>query len=368
MLMKNQASSIISTYTADVSGVCSALFELGGMCVMHDASGCNSTYNTHDEPRWYNTDSLVFISGLSEMEAIMGDDEKLANDIIEACRELAPRFVAIAGTPIPTMIGTDLDAIARDVEDATGIPAFAVHTTGMNSYLFGAGLAFEKIVSLFAKDTPKTAELSVNVLGTTPLDFSVNGYVEDMYELIEESGFRIIARLGMGGTLTDIEKMGGARVNLVVSSCGLLAARFLKEKFGTPYVVGAPVKGFSHEVVAMLKKAAESGESGTAYGRHSGEADTFIIAEAVTAASLIKGGVFGENAKIIAPPGTDPECGADFIISGENELREVLKNAKKVIADPLFAPICPSDAEFVAFPHEAFSGRIYREQIKNLLK
>ena len=76
-----QTARIISTYTADAMGVCSALFELGGMSVMHDASGCNSTYNTHDEPRWYDMDSLVFISGLSEMEAIMGDDSKLVDDI-----------------------------------------------------------------------------------------------------------------------------------------------------------------------------------------------------------------------------------------------------------------------------------------------
>ena len=47
-----QIARMISTYTADVSGVCSALYELGGMVVMHDPSGCNSTYNTHDEPRW----------------------------------------------------------------------------------------------------------------------------------------------------------------------------------------------------------------------------------------------------------------------------------------------------------------------------
>ena len=49
-----------STYTADVSGVCSMLYELGGMTVLHDPSGCNSTYTTHDEPRWYDTNSLMF--------------------------------------------------------------------------------------------------------------------------------------------------------------------------------------------------------------------------------------------------------------------------------------------------------------------
>ena len=49
-----QTYKIIPIYTADVSGVCSALYELGGMTVMHDPSGCNSTYNTHDEIRWYD--------------------------------------------------------------------------------------------------------------------------------------------------------------------------------------------------------------------------------------------------------------------------------------------------------------------------
>ena len=58
-----QSYRIIPIYTADVSGVCSALYELGGMTVMHDPSGCNSTYNTHDEIRWYDQDSLIYISG-----------------------------------------------------------------------------------------------------------------------------------------------------------------------------------------------------------------------------------------------------------------------------------------------------------------
>ena len=53
-----QTQAFLSTYTADVSGVCSALFELGGMTVMHDASGCNSTYHTHDEPTTWTVSSL----------------------------------------------------------------------------------------------------------------------------------------------------------------------------------------------------------------------------------------------------------------------------------------------------------------------
>ena len=96
MLLLRQTCAILSTYAADVSGVCSALYEMGGMTVMHDASGCNSTYNTHDEPRWYDMDALVFISGLSELEAVLGDDEKLIEDTVRAAKELSPRFIALA--------------------------------------------------------------------------------------------------------------------------------------------------------------------------------------------------------------------------------------------------------------------------------
>ena len=66
-----RTNRILPVYAADISGVCSALYELGGMTVMHDASGCNSTYTTHDEPRWYSMDSMVYISALSELEAVI---------------------------------------------------------------------------------------------------------------------------------------------------------------------------------------------------------------------------------------------------------------------------------------------------------
>ena len=127
-----QTASFISTYSADEAGICSALYELGGMTVIHDPSGCNSTYTTHDEPRWYDMDSMIYISGLTEIEAIMGDDDKLINDIVHAAKQLSPRFIAIAGSPIPMLVGTDFEAIAKVVEHRSGIPTFGFATNGMN--------------------------------------------------------------------------------------------------------------------------------------------------------------------------------------------------------------------------------------------
>ncbi len=95
-----QTTRIISTYSSDVFGVCSALFELGGMIVMHDPSGCNSTYTTHDEPRWYDMDSQIYISGLTELDAITGNDEKFVRNIVETALAQKPAFQPGACQPI----------------------------------------------------------------------------------------------------------------------------------------------------------------------------------------------------------------------------------------------------------------------------
>ena len=208
-----QTSGFISTYSADTFGVCSALFELGGMVVMHDASGCNSTYTTHDEPRWYDMDSMVYISGLTEIEVIMGDDAKLIADITEAAKELSPKFIAIAGTPIPAMTGFDFDAASAVITAETGIPAFGFKTTGMKSYIYGAGEAFLRIADgMVNKDITRSEKPSMNILGLTPLDYSINGSAESVISHFAEKGYEIISTWAMGCTLDDVEKAGAARL------------------------------------------------------------------------------------------------------------------------------------------------------------
>lgn len=376
-----QTARIISTYAADVSGVCSALYELGGMTVMHDASGCNSTYNTHDEPRWYDMDSMVYISGLSEMEAIMGDDDKLINDITTAASQVSPRFIAIAGTPIPMMTGTDFVAIASVVEQRTGIPSFGFATNGMHSYLSGAGMAFQALARRMVKrDVMKTEDLSLNILGVTPLDFSVNGCVDTMKMFLQDNGFTVISTWAMGSTLDEIEEAGRARVNLVVSYSGLAAAKELQKIFGTPYVVGTPYgSAFSTKLLKDLKTAAEAEGNNNLcqtvsyqnLRKVSDSPDVTMIGESVLSGSLAAAisCKCDKSVQILCPLETEPSLLAtgDYIAPDEDDLIPYLKESKIVIADPLYQPICPKNCKFISLPHEAFSGRIYRKDIPDLV-
>ena len=367
-----QTARIISTYSADVFGVCSALFELGGMVIMHDASGCNSTYTTHDEPRWYDMESMVYISGLSEMEAILGDDEKLIADIAAAAEDLKPRFIAVAGTPIPTMTGFDFHAVADLIEMRTGIPAFGFPTTGMNSYVRGASMAFEAIVDRFVeKNAEKTATPSANILGLTPLDFTVNGSDAAIAAFLENAGFSVLSRWAMGSTLEDLAKAGSAHVNLVVSSTGLAAAKKLQELFGTPYVVGLPMgEEFSALVASALKAAAVTGECRFPACSLAG-GNTVIIGEAVTAVSLASALELSTGRAVTVLCPTEVTEGIlrekDIPVTCEEEIDEAIAGADCMIADPLFRPICPEGTKFVRLPAENFSGRIWREEIPNLI-
>ena len=365
-----QAYEIIPVYTADVSGVCSALYELGGMVVMHDPSGCNSTYNTHDEIRWYDQDSLIFITGLSEIDAILGNDEKFIQDIEEAARELKPAFIALAGSPIPYMSGTDFPALARIIEADTGIPTFAVPTNGMHDYVRGAGMALEKLAERFITErSEKIQPHTVNLLGVTPLDFGPQCCVDILKDNIERCGWKVLSTWAMGDTLETLVQAGEAEVNLVVSSVGLRTARYLKEKFGTPYVVGTPLWGTAEKIAASLEQ-----KEGIPYLRErlTEKPEIMIIGEPVTMGSLAAAieWKYHRACQVLCPLEESEGLLSrnDRMVRGEEELREALKNAKIIIADPLYRPVCPETAKFYELPHIAFSGRIYRKEIVAISK
>lgn len=370
-LYMRQAYRIIPIYTSDVSGVCSALYELGGMVVIHDPSGCNSTYNTHDEIRWYNQDSLIFISGLTEIDAVMGNDEKFLSDIKEAAGELHPKFIALVSSPIPFMNGTDFPALAKVLETETGIPAFAVPTNGMHDYVYGAGKALEEIARRFVPEQMEDrngSERTVNLLGATPLDFGPISKVEELKKNLEQYGWKTISTWAMGDSLEDLAQAGKAEMNLVISSVGLMAAKMLKEKYGTPYVIGTPYKEYAERISEALEKriqipAIEDRRRENLQGTGNSEKIITLIGEPVTIGSLaaIIERRYHYKTRILCPlENAEGLLGEhDLKICGEEEMENALKNAQIVVADPLYRPICPVECEFYERAHIAFSGRMF---------
>lgn len=445
-----QTHVFTSTYTADVSGVCSALYELGGMTVIHDPSGCNSTYSTHDEPRWFDTDSLMFVSGLDEMTAVLGDDNVLIDDVDHAVRDLEPRFVTLCSGSIPHIIAFDCKGVAHLLEKRTGVPMLPVATTGNRSYVSGVGAALTEWIKRFADpaESPydvdrevcagKQAEgtvdpevcgsesFSVNLLGVTPLDFSINGNVDTLRKVFEDAGIPVNCCAAMGESFDSLRHIFRASVNVVVSSCGRRPARYMEQIAGIPYVEGMPIGAYGaarlpnlvkeayEKKLASLKENAKKALNGA-----SGSAESASVQGASGSAELPSShGASGSLRMLLAKKKGDSEgiClwkgnpahdrwdvpDGQILIIGEevfaqslaaainrltpdcrhglqafavwpdvdhgfpeDVLAELIRKSRYIIGDPLYRTI-PHDSKqntFVDFPHEAYSGRIFRDQI-----
>ena len=247
----------------------------------------------------------------------------------------------------------------------------------MNSYVSGAYKAFEALSKRFLKrnDKESRAEKSrVNILGATPLDFSINNSIKSTVDLLKENDFDVISTWAMGSTLEDIKDAGNAEVNLVISYSGMGAAKYMYEKFNIPYIVGTPFgKEFAKKIVADLKEAIITKENKISYINRKIDKNPqiTIIGESIMSESLAYAISTEKNktVNVISTLETDKNLllEGDKLKTYEDDIEEALKNSKTIIADPLYRPICPLDSNFISLPHEGFSGRIYRDEIPNLI-
>ena len=415
-----QTHVFTSTYTADVSGVCSALYELGGMTVIHDPSGCNSTYSTHDEPRWFDTDSLMFVSGLDEMTAVLGDDNVLIDDVTHAVRDLKPRFVTLCSGSIPHIIAFDCKGVAHLLEKRTGVPMLPVATTGNRSYVAGVGAALTEWVKRFADSlespyhvgssgspdcSANTLEgaagpksFSVNLLGVTPLDFSINGNVDAMRKVFEDAGIPVNCCAAMGESFDSLRHIFRASVNVVVSSCGRRLARYMEQTAGIPYVEGTPIGAYgAARLPELAKEAYEKKRASSAdaldgassslrmlLAKKKGDSEGICLWKGNPAYErwdvpdgqiLIIGEEVFAQSLAAAINQLTPDCRHGLqafavwpdVDHGfpEDVLAELIRKSRYIIGDPLYRTI-PHDSKqntFVDFPHEAYSGRIFRDKI-----
>ena len=368
-----QTHVFTATYTADVSGVCSAMYELGGMSVLHDPSGCNSTYTTHDEPRWFDSDSLMFVSGLDEVTAVMGDDTVLIRDVVRAAKDLEPRFITLCGASIPHIIAFDYRGVAHLIEKECNIPVLPVATDGLKSYTSGAGLALTAWLERFADpgEYGSAENRTVNLLGVTPLDFSVNGNVQALKSTFERAGFSVNCCMAMTDTFENMTHAYAAQCNVVVSSAGRKAAKYMKRRSGMPFVEGLPIgKAAASALMEMIEQTVSDGECRSLWDfaqeacKSAPEGKILVTGEEIYARSMS----FALNS---ADSAIRSGCEAYGMWPDEDEgipedqLIDAVRRADMVIADPLYKVILPKDSStrFISIPHEAYSGRIFRSQI-----
>lgn len=354
-------------FAPDYSGAASALFDLGGIVVLHDASGCTGNYIGFDEPRWLGSRSAIFCSGLRRMDAILGNDDKFIEMTVNAARSLDPSLIAYLGSPVPMVIGTDLEGMAVETENISGIPSFGFHTTGENYYDKGASDVFVSLIDRFAKKKGCfNTEKTINIMGLLPLDFGNKGNAERICTYIELLGYKIKASFAVGLTIEQIECCADADISLVVSKSGLEAARLLEQKFGIPYICGVPLHGSSF-VEKNLKNEYIQKEVKNQNG------GILIIHEQVFANSIREAIIERMDIPITVASlfGLDKRIALeqDITLPNEAAIKREVNSGKysAILADPLIKKLLKEDVKFISLPHVAVSSKLHWDEYPDYL-
>ena len=317
-------------FAPDYGGACEVLYELGGLVLICDASGCTVNYVSYDEPRWHTRPGNVFCSGLTEIDAVMGNDEALIEKALRAAEILHPNFIAYIGSSVPMIVGTDFPGIARETEERSGIASFGFDCNGIRSYIEGAGRVMEALVTRFSSE--KTEDSGTILLGLLPLDDADLSASEKVYGLFQD----VRLSLSYHCAFEDLKTVQNGKESLVLSRAGLPAARYLEETYGIPYSVGFPFQKCSR----AHKK-------------------TLVIGEDVRAASLSRALGNADALDLFSKDGL-----ADFHTADEDEIKKIVADYDNVIADPVFRPLVRGN--FVPMPTVSVSGGIYKEAVSML--
>ena len=363
-------------------GVSSALYDFDGLVVVYGPAGGAWHINIEDEPRWYRGPATVVGAGLLEMDVILGNDDKFIDNIVQTAKGLNRRFVALSGTPISEIIGTDLKGFARTIEARTDMPVFMVPTAGSEPYPDGASKALLALADKFMDpDAPKRAK-GVNILGAIHLSTGKERHIEPLLTALGEEGFEPLSVFsaplpGQADPLEGVRMAPGAAVNAVVSTSGLgLAERMFKD-FGIPYAAGMPVglaarkawpallRGETPEVPdktdkpASQKHALVIGEPVLGYGLKYCLAHDFGVPRIDVVSVNPSDGLFRASEGrigLLAQRGP-----ADEDTDEEGRIKELMSNpdVDLIVADPCYKALLEREATFVPLPHIAMSARIH---------
>ena len=210
----------------------------------------------------------MFTTHMSEDDVVMGDVTRLEDAIVELDKSYAPKVIFVVASSVTAVIGTDIKGVCRYMQNEVKAKLVAFEQGGFRGdYSIGLAETYKLLVrNLPKKDVAQEAGV-YNIIGASAWRYRMASDIWEVKSLLDEAlGLSCNACLCCDTSVEELEDMGLAQVNIVLGNEGLAAAKYLQEKFGTPYVYDVPY-GYS----GTLSFLAQVGE---AVGR---EPDSMVL-------------------------------------------------------------------------------------------
>ena len=175
-----------------------------------------------------------------------GSQGKVVENINRKDQQERPDLILVTPTCTSSILQENLQNF---VEKATGITNADILLADVNHYRVNefqaADRTLEQVITFYLKNekqTEKSTEPSVNILGIFTLGFHHQHDCREIYRLLKDLGIKVNLVIPEGCRVTDLKKIPKAWLNIVpYREIGLMAAQYLEKKFNMPYIAESPM-------------------------------------------------------------------------------------------------------------------------------
>lgn len=275
----------------------------------------------------------MFTTHMSEDDVVMGDVTRLEDALVELDKNYAPKVIFVVASSVTAVIGTDIKGVCRYMQNEVKAKLVAFEQGGFRGdYSIGLSETYKLLVrNLPQKDVAQEKGV-YNIIGASMWRYRMESDIWEIKSLLSEAlGLSCKACLCCDTSVEELEDMGQAQVNIVLGNEGLAAAKYLEEKFGTPYVYAVPY-GYSG-TLSFLEQVGE------AVGR---EPDSMLLLRLQTKEKSLSGlslfSMMGNNKsrKAVVKGDYDLVQGVSAFLeqAGITVLHKMCAHSLKAIAEP----------------------------------
>ncbi|MBD2001390.1 ferredoxin:protochlorophyllide reductase (ATP-dependent) subunit B [Leptolyngbya sp. FACHB-541] len=193
----------------------------------------------------------VTISSVDRNVLARGSQEKVVNNITRKDAEEKPDLIVLTPTCTSSILQEDLqNFVDRAQIDAKGDVMLADVNHYRVNELQAADRTLQQIVQFYiakakkqgSLPTGKTEKPSVNIIGITSLGFHNQHDCTELKRLMADLGIEVNQVIPEGASVQNLKDLPKAWFNLVpYREVGLMAAQYLQEDFGMPFVDITPM-------------------------------------------------------------------------------------------------------------------------------
>jgi len=230
--------------------------------IIHGPKGCTHHNFSLLHATGFGNDLIampdLISTGLSESDIIFGGEAALERTL-DAVVKRHIGAVFVLSTCIVDTIGDDVAAISRRDR---GIPVLPIPSGGFLGGTFQNGVN-NALNALADTAEPCTKGSCVNIIGEKNLEYEVEENFTEVSRLLTALGISVNLRFVRDCSMTDITRLGAARLNILRDEDLRPVGERLHQRFGTPFIPSFPV-GLAG-TIGFLKSVADS--SGVKYLR-----------------------------------------------------------------------------------------------------